>query len=58
LIALTLSGVFVRVALMIRRFAAFSLLVVLAAGLGACSKCGWIWDDWQSSSCHGGPPRH
>ncbi|UTD25683.1 peptidylprolyl isomerase [Bradyrhizobium sp. WD16] len=43
---------------MVRRLACLSLLLALTIPLGACSKCGWIWEDWQSSSCHGGPPRH
>jgi hypothetical protein len=43
---------------MLRRIACFSLLLALVVPLGACSKCGWIWDDWQApSSCHGSPSR-
>jgi hypothetical protein len=36
-----------------QRFITFVALIVLAASLGGCTKCGWIWDDWtgKPKSC-------
>jgi hypothetical protein len=39
-----------------QRVAAILCLVVLGLALGGCTKCGWIWDDWQRS-CHAEVPR-
>ncbi|HZP79663.1 MAG TPA: peptidylprolyl isomerase [Pseudolabrys sp.] len=32
-----------------RRLTALIVLVLVAATLGGCTKCGWIWDDAQKS---------
>jgi hypothetical protein len=44
---------------MTRRFAVFICLALLAATLGGCTKCGWIWNDWTNNphSCHSDAPR-
>ena len=37
------------------------LVVLLAAVLSGCTKCGdWFWDDYLPGprACHGGPPAH
>jgi hypothetical protein len=39
-----------------RPFAAIVLAALLAVSLGACTKCGWIWNDYQHA-CHSDAPR-
>jgi hypothetical protein len=36
-----------------------TLVSIIALGLllGGCSKCGWIWKDWQAQSCHPAPSK-
>jgi len=41
---------------MMSRLTAILCLVLLAASLGGCTKCGWIWDD-LGRSCHSDTPR-
>jgi len=37
---------------MVKRVGLVIGLVVMAAGLDGCTKCGPIWDDWQApKSC-------
>jgi hypothetical protein len=45
--------------MMIRRLTTLAVLLALGASLGACSKCGWIWDDWKSpgQTCKDDRPR-
>jgi hypothetical protein len=42
--------------LMITRLTIVMCLLVLGLSLGACTKCGWIWDEGPRS-CHSDPPR-
>jgi hypothetical protein len=45
---------------MLKRLTILSSLLLLSVSLGGCSKCGWIWNDWQSTpqSCRSdAPPR-
>jgi len=39
------------------RLAALCGLVLLAASLGGCTKCGWLWNDQGPGTCHSGTPR-
>ena len=32
---------------MMHRLFALMCLIALGLSLGGCTKCGWIWDDWQ-----------
>jgi len=41
---------------MIPRLAVILSLALLAASLGGCTKCGFIWDD-LGHSCHSDAPR-
>lgn len=38
-----------------------TLAILVATGLllGACTKCGWVWDDWRSGpqSCRSDIPK-
>jgi hypothetical protein len=37
---------------MLRRLALIFSVIAIGLALGGCSKCGPIWDDWQSpKSC-------
>jgi hypothetical protein len=38
-----------------KRVFAIVCLVLLAAGLAGCSKCGWFWED-RAHACHGDAP--
>jgi hypothetical protein len=40
-----------------RRILAFFCLLLLAASLGGCTKCGFFWEDWQHRACHSDTPR-
>jgi len=40
-----------------RRALAILCLILLGLGLGACTKCGPIWEDWQQRACHSDTPR-
>jgi hypothetical protein len=44
---------------MFKRFVIVFSLVAAGASLGGCTKCGWIWDDWQKApqSCRSDAPR-
>jgi len=42
---------------MSQRIRGFLCLVLLAASLGGCTKCGFFWDDWQPRACHSDAPR-
>jgi hypothetical protein len=39
------------------RILAFACLVLLAASLSGCTKCGFFWEDWQHRACHSDTPR-
>jgi hypothetical protein len=39
------------------RISTLACLVLLAASLGGCTKCGFFWDDWQHRACHSDTPR-
>jgi len=41
---------------MSKRLAATACLVLLGLSLGACTKCGWLWDQ-SPRSCHSDAPR-
>jgi hypothetical protein len=37
---------------MLKRLTVLSSIIALALALGGCTRCGWIWNDWQSpASC-------
>jgi hypothetical protein len=42
----------------VKRLAILFALLALGSALGACSKCGWVWDDWKNParSCRGDMP--
>ena len=44
---------------MLRRLTIVSSVIALGLVLGGCTKCGWIWNDWQSpaKSCRDGVPK-
>ena len=44
---------------MLKRLTIFSGLIALSFVLSGCTKCGWIWNDWQSpaKSCRDDVPR-
>ena len=39
------------------RLAALLGLALLAASLGGCTKCGWLWNDQGPGTCHSDAPR-
>ncbi len=43
---------------MLKRLTILSGIFALGLVLGGCSKCGWIWNDWQSptQSCRSDAP--
>jgi len=41
---------------MCRPIAVIALAALLAVSLGGCTKCGWIWNDYQHA-CHSDAPR-
>jgi hypothetical protein len=46
-------------AAMLKRLAILSGAIMLALALNGCTKCGWIWNDWQSpaKSCRDDIPK-
>jgi len=43
---------------MLKRLTILSGVIALSLVLGACTRCGWIWNDWQApASCKDDAPR-
>jgi hypothetical protein len=44
--------------MMLKRLAALSCVIALGLALGGCTRCGWIWNDWQApASCKDDAPK-
>jgi hypothetical protein len=43
---------------MLKRLTILSSVIALGLVLGGCTRCGWIWNDWQApASCKDDAPR-
>jgi hypothetical protein len=44
---------------MLKRLTILSGVIALGLALNGCTKCGWIWNDWQSpaKSCRDDVPK-
>jgi hypothetical protein len=41
----------------VKRLTIVAAVLGLGLALGGCSKCGFIWDEWQPRSCKSDAPR-
>jgi hypothetical protein len=44
---------------MLKRLTVLSGVIALSMVLGGCTRCGWVWNDWQApASCKDDAPGH